>query len=345
MGRMTNANRRFHAFDSLRGIMMLIGVCMHIACGYTNIPETWWYTEKNTHWLFDFSILFFHVFRLPIFFVMAGAGREPPQAVAASPVAEHGYHLPDHERPSALHQGVEQTGTPTGCHPIPALRPLLDVGPPNALMVPCRSVYYYCSLFDWLGLVAKIAGRSSAPVECWLPAFIGFCLGSGPVRRADPGDPVGDGLRTPRHAPFVPASGPHPIGILGFLFVRMDALSEPGSAGHAETQRLDQPVPGNRSRHPQLRAGGETGRDDVHPPLAGFPRHGRHRRAGGLANQCAIYPIHPTGFTCLTPRSCSGSRFWSPISRYHPWSRRPWYWLVAFRSCMPATTSWFVLHG
>lgn len=72
MGRMTNANRRFHAFDSLRGIMMLIGVYMHIACGYTNIPDTWWYAEKNTHWLFDFSILFFHVFRLPIFFVMAG---------------------------------------------------------------------------------------------------------------------------------------------------------------------------------------------------------------------------------------------------------------------------------
>lgn len=72
MGRMTNANRRFHAFDSLRGIMMLIGVFMHIACGYTSIPDTWWYTEKNTHWIFDFSILFFHVFRLPIFFVMAG---------------------------------------------------------------------------------------------------------------------------------------------------------------------------------------------------------------------------------------------------------------------------------
>ncbi len=68
----TSANRRFHAFDSLRGIMMLIGVYMHIACGYTNIPDTWWYTEKNAHWFFDFSILFFHVFRLPIFFVMAG---------------------------------------------------------------------------------------------------------------------------------------------------------------------------------------------------------------------------------------------------------------------------------
>jgi glucan biosynthesis protein C len=68
----TNPDRRFHAFDSLRGIMMLIGVGMHVACGYTSIPDTWWYTEKNTHWLFDFAILFFHVFRLPVFFVMAG---------------------------------------------------------------------------------------------------------------------------------------------------------------------------------------------------------------------------------------------------------------------------------
>ncbi|MBI4876519.1 MAG: acyltransferase family protein [Acidobacteria bacterium] len=52
--------------------MMMLGVLIHTACGYTHIPDTWWYTEQTGHWFFDFTILFLHIFRLPVFFVMSG---------------------------------------------------------------------------------------------------------------------------------------------------------------------------------------------------------------------------------------------------------------------------------
>lgn len=63
---------RYHAFDSLRGAMMLLGVVLHSATMYSTIDGVWWMKDPETGRWADTLILFIHAFRLPVFFVMAG---------------------------------------------------------------------------------------------------------------------------------------------------------------------------------------------------------------------------------------------------------------------------------
>jgi len=67
-----NAPARYHALDSLRGVMMLLGIYLHVICAYSNFPDVWWYKDARTSLFFDHNLLFIHIWRLPVFFVMAG---------------------------------------------------------------------------------------------------------------------------------------------------------------------------------------------------------------------------------------------------------------------------------
>ena len=67
--------RRYYAFDSLRAFMMLLGLVLHTALGYTTgspsdmeLP----YQDVQTSRFFDGLVSFIHIFRMPTFFVMSG---------------------------------------------------------------------------------------------------------------------------------------------------------------------------------------------------------------------------------------------------------------------------------
>jgi len=64
--------QRYHALDSLRAVMMLLGIVIHAAISYVTTVKGWGYQDAQTHPLFDFLVNFIHIFRMPIFFVMAG---------------------------------------------------------------------------------------------------------------------------------------------------------------------------------------------------------------------------------------------------------------------------------
>lgn len=66
--------RRYHALDSLRGSMMMLGLVIHTAMAYTRTPsgELWGYKDPQTHMAFDVIVAFLHTFRMPVFFVIAG---------------------------------------------------------------------------------------------------------------------------------------------------------------------------------------------------------------------------------------------------------------------------------
>jgi len=65
---------RFHAFDSLRASMMLLGFVLHGAINYVTFPidGVWFYKDAATSSLADLLVIGIHIFRMPIFFVMAG---------------------------------------------------------------------------------------------------------------------------------------------------------------------------------------------------------------------------------------------------------------------------------
>ena len=67
-------NRRYHALDQLRAIMMLLGLVIHSAASYASIAlgRAWRYQDEHTHLFFDVVVFFIHVFRMPLFFLMAG---------------------------------------------------------------------------------------------------------------------------------------------------------------------------------------------------------------------------------------------------------------------------------
>lgn len=65
--------RRYHSLDSLRATMMLLGLVIHSAINYMVTPtQVWLYKDQSTSYLFDFILFFIHVFRMPVFFVIAG---------------------------------------------------------------------------------------------------------------------------------------------------------------------------------------------------------------------------------------------------------------------------------
>jgi glucans biosynthesis protein C len=68
-----HAFRRYHALDALRAAMMLLGLVLHSAVNYTQagIP-VWRYQDPQTTVLADLGVFFIHLFRMPVFFVVAG---------------------------------------------------------------------------------------------------------------------------------------------------------------------------------------------------------------------------------------------------------------------------------
>lgn len=70
-----NNSKRIHALDSLRAILMLLGIFLHTSLTYTITPhgDIWPIKDPTTtHIFYDFIVLFIHSFRMPIFFLLAG---------------------------------------------------------------------------------------------------------------------------------------------------------------------------------------------------------------------------------------------------------------------------------
>ena len=66
---------RIHHLDTLRGIMMLLGVVLHSAITYGefNYGESWSLKDPgNTNLAYDLIVWIIHVFRMPIFFAISG---------------------------------------------------------------------------------------------------------------------------------------------------------------------------------------------------------------------------------------------------------------------------------
>lgn len=71
----TEALPRYHALDALRAVMMLLGLVLHTAISYLPaIPASanWPYQDARTSLVFAWLIAFIHIFRMPVFFVVAG---------------------------------------------------------------------------------------------------------------------------------------------------------------------------------------------------------------------------------------------------------------------------------
>lgn len=70
-----NKTERIHSLDSLRAIMMLLGLVLHSALTYnvTNHGDSWSLKDPYSTYIFTDSIVFLiHLFRMPIFFLVAG---------------------------------------------------------------------------------------------------------------------------------------------------------------------------------------------------------------------------------------------------------------------------------
>ena len=64
---------RLHALDAVRGFALLLGIVFHAALSFVPAPTRFWVIQ-DTHPTMTLALLFFviHVFRMTIFFVMAG---------------------------------------------------------------------------------------------------------------------------------------------------------------------------------------------------------------------------------------------------------------------------------
>jgi glucan biosynthesis protein C len=62
---------RYHALDALRAAMMFLGIYLHAAVAYSPIGG-WPIKPPQLTSVFDYSIVWIHVFRMPVFYVMAG---------------------------------------------------------------------------------------------------------------------------------------------------------------------------------------------------------------------------------------------------------------------------------
>jgi len=66
---------RIHSLDSLRAVMMLLGLVLHSAITYGTVDygNSWALKDPNSvHLTNDLIVIFIHSFRMPIFFVVAG---------------------------------------------------------------------------------------------------------------------------------------------------------------------------------------------------------------------------------------------------------------------------------
>lgn len=63
--------QRYHALDSLRASMMLLGVWLHTVVGYS-LDGGWPYKDPQPTAAFDWTLSLIHTFRMPVFMAMAG---------------------------------------------------------------------------------------------------------------------------------------------------------------------------------------------------------------------------------------------------------------------------------
>jgi peptidoglycan/LPS O-acetylase OafA/YrhL len=67
----TTAPSRYHALDALRAAMMFLGIYLHAVVAYS--PSGGWpYKPAQLTTTLDWSVGLIHVFRMPVFYVMAG---------------------------------------------------------------------------------------------------------------------------------------------------------------------------------------------------------------------------------------------------------------------------------
>jgi len=71
-GTMPQGGARYHAMDSLRASMMFLGLVIHVALSYTTWDTGWNYKDPATHLGFDVAVFWIHLFRMPVFFLVAG---------------------------------------------------------------------------------------------------------------------------------------------------------------------------------------------------------------------------------------------------------------------------------
>ena len=71
--RVPEVNARFHYMDNLRALAMLTGVVFHAALAYSVLAHPLWPTaDRGQSLIVDVFVWFFHLFRMPLFFVVAG---------------------------------------------------------------------------------------------------------------------------------------------------------------------------------------------------------------------------------------------------------------------------------
>lgn len=69
----SQSTQRLHALDALRAVAMLLGIVLHAAvCYMRQPPEYWAVHDPASHPGFGVTVSLIHVFRMPVFFVMAG---------------------------------------------------------------------------------------------------------------------------------------------------------------------------------------------------------------------------------------------------------------------------------
>ena len=72
----TQKTERLHALDSLRAVLMLLGLVFHSALTYVVTYENnamWALKDpETTHIVFDLLVNYIHGFRMSLFFVVAG---------------------------------------------------------------------------------------------------------------------------------------------------------------------------------------------------------------------------------------------------------------------------------
>ena len=71
---LVNGNRRYHGLDALRAMAMMLGVVLHVALYFQeSAPDAVWpVRDIERSPLAGFMAIMIHVFRMPLFFVMAG---------------------------------------------------------------------------------------------------------------------------------------------------------------------------------------------------------------------------------------------------------------------------------
>ncbi len=66
------ANGRVHALDNLRASMMWLGIVLHVAVNHLSAPSFMPFKDRDVSIFADWTLIFIHSFRMPVFFILAG---------------------------------------------------------------------------------------------------------------------------------------------------------------------------------------------------------------------------------------------------------------------------------